>query len=702
MPYQLGVDLGTTYTAAAIRRGDRLEIADLGTRAATIPSVVYLREDEQVLIGEAATRRGSTDPARLAREFKRRMGDTTPILLGGVPYSVDGLMARMLSAVVAQVTERQGEPPASVAVTHPANWGPYKLDLLVQAVRRADLDDVVFIAEPQAAAVHYATQERLDPGAVVAVYDLGGGTFDVAVLRKTVNGFELIGQPEGIERLGGVDFDEAVFRHTVQAIGGSLGELDPDDPVAQAAVSRLRDECVAAKEALSGDTEVSIPVLLPNVQTEVRLTRAEFEAMVRPALADTLVVLNRCLRSAGVTSDQLHSVLLVGGSSRIPLVAQLVTAELGRPVALDVHPKHSVAMGAALLAAGGLPVGGTGSPSPVTTTAPTESAAVPVIPVGPAAATPVAGPPVEASPSAPLVALAAPTTSPPDAPTEPVATAAPPPAPPPTAAAPSRNTSPTSSPPPAPSPPTERSPAPPVVAPSAPPAMVPPPGAHGGPPPAPGGAPGRPPAPRRLKPFVLGAAVAVVVALGAGAWLAFGRGGDDEGASTTEPTEQAEPDPTTAGTTGGTTAETSSVTEPSVAGGSTTTAAETTTTLATACEGIELPCIDIVDLVIPEGNFTVEITWDAYSFEPSTLGLHPHFFWNNASPAQASADAAAGTQVGWEITDSPTYTGTDVLLLENKPPEATGVCVVVGDATSVPAHSVINPEVFECVDLPVI
>lgn len=145
MSYSLGVDLGTTYTAAAIRRGDRLEIADLGTRTATIPSVVYLREDGTVLTGEAALRRGVTDPGRLSREYKRRMGDTTAILLGGVPYSVDGLMARMLQSVVAMVTERQGEPPAAIMLAHPANWGQYKKDLLEQAVRRADLDDVTMI-----------------------------------------------------------------------------------------------------------------------------------------------------------------------------------------------------------------------------------------------------------------------------------------------------------------------------------------------------------------------------------------------------------------------------------------------------------------------------------------------------------------------------------------------------------------------------
>ncbi len=620
----------------------------------------------------------------------------------------------------------------------------------MQAVRRADLDDVVFVAEPQAAAVHYATQERLEPGAVVAVYDLGGGTFDVAVLRKTAEGFELIGQPEGIERLGGVDFDEAVFRHVTQSIGGSLGDLDPDDPVAQAAVSRLRDECVAAKEALSSDTEVSIPVLLPNVQTEVRLTRAEFEAMVRPALADTLVVLNRSLRSAGVAAEQLHSVLLVGGSSRIPLVAQLVSAELGRPVALDVHPKHSVAMGAALIAGGGLQVTAGGLANPISTAAPVETAAVPVVPVGPppttgspeasAAASPTLPPaasttqppettgivssalaPETTAIVSPAMAPASPTVAPvasastpapstlpaagptPSASPAPASTATQPPAPPP----PPATSTPTVATAPAPSPRADTSPA------AAPPAPTPPPSgppmsaaAHGGPPPGPTGPSQRAqPARRPLAPFALGAAVAVVVALGVGGWFVFGRGDDEEGATTTDRTEASAPDATTAGTTGGTTgpttAGTSDASAPPDTDGVTTTAATTTTTPVGACDGVELPCIDIVELTIPPGDFTVEVTWDSYNFEPSTLGLHPHFFWNNATPEQASADAAAGTQVGWEITDVPTYTGVDVLLLANRPVDATGVCVVVGDATSNPPHSVINPDVFECVDLPV-
>ena len=351
MAYYLGVDIGTTYTAAAVWRDGRCDVASLGNRAPTIPSVVFLRDDGTVLVGEAAARRAASEPAGVAREFKRRVGDPTPVIVGGTPYSADALMARLLRAVVDLVVEAEGARPDGIAVTHPANWGPYKLDLLRQATRLADLDDVVTVSEPEAAAIHYASQSRVEPGAVIAVYDLGGGTFDAAVLRKTAAGWDVLGTPEGIERLGGVDFDAAVYHHVATAIGPALDELSPDDPAAVAAAARLRQECVDAKEALSADSDVSIPVLLPKLQTEVRLTRSEYEQMVRPALADTITSLNRALRSAGVEPGDVTTVLLVGGSSRTPLVAELVSSALGRPVAVDAHPKYGVALGAAITAA---------------------------------------------------------------------------------------------------------------------------------------------------------------------------------------------------------------------------------------------------------------------------------------------------------------------------------------------------------------
>ncbi len=351
MGYQLGVDLGTTYTAAAVIRNGRAEVATLGTRSLEIPSVVLLRSDGEMLIGEAAERRSQTEPDRFAREFKRRMGDPTPVLLGGSPFSAHALTARLLRGVVKVVADREGGPPTHVVVTCPANWGDYKRDLLEQAVRQADVGRVSIATEPEAAAVHYASTTRVAPGEIVAVYDLGGGTFDAAVLRNTGQGFELLGDPRGIEQLGGVYFDEAVFAWVVDHMAEAFAQLDPDDPGAMAAVSRLRRDCVEAKESLSWDTDTAIPVALPNQRTEVRLTRSEFEDMIRPTLLDTLDAVHRSLDSAGVRPEQLSSVLLVGGSSRIPLVGQMLVADLQRPVAIDVHPKHAVALGAAHLAA---------------------------------------------------------------------------------------------------------------------------------------------------------------------------------------------------------------------------------------------------------------------------------------------------------------------------------------------------------------
>lgn len=351
MSFFLGVDLGTTYTAAAVERDGTVEALTLGNRTTSVPSVVYLREDGEILVGDAATRRAVSDAGRVAREFKRRVGDPTPLILGGTPYAAEMLMARTLRWSLDRVHEQQGVRPRGIALTHPANWGPYKLDLLSQAVRQVDVDVNLTLSEPVAAATFYASQRPLEPGAVVAVYDLGGGTFDAAMVRRNPGGFEIAGSPEGVERLGGIDFDEAVLAHVRSTVGDALDSLDPEDPASMAAVARLRQECVEAKEALSGDTDVSIPVLLPNLQTEVRLTRSEFEAMIRPAIGETIVALRRAMRSAGLGSDDISAVLLVGGSSRIPLVAQMVGAELARPIVIDAHPKDAISFGAAIAVA---------------------------------------------------------------------------------------------------------------------------------------------------------------------------------------------------------------------------------------------------------------------------------------------------------------------------------------------------------------
>ncbi|HEY6425427.1 MAG TPA: Hsp70 family protein [Pseudonocardiaceae bacterium] len=402
MSYSLGIDLGTTFTAAAVSRDGRTEIVPLGDHAAEMPSVVLLRQDGGVLAGSAADRRASTEPERVAREFKRRLGDPTPIMLGGAPHSAGSLLAHLLRAVVEKVTLVQGARPSAVTLTHPANWGLYKRELFDQVPLLAEIGQVTMVTEPEAAAAHYAAAERLPEGASVAIYDLGGGTFDATVLRKTAHGFDILGQPQGIEGLGGIDFDEAVFTHVRASLGDSTAALAGAD---HQSVVRLRQECVLAKEALSADTETTIPVLLPGAHTHVRLTRGEFEDMIRPAIGDTLVALRAALRSAAVDPEELTAVLLVGGSSRIPLVAKLVSGELGRPTAIDTHPKHVVALGAAAFSARDLsatrpdvPVADMASAAPMTGTAYGAATPAPaVVPIATAATQPLAPPPLAAA-----------------------------------------------------------------------------------------------------------------------------------------------------------------------------------------------------------------------------------------------------------------------------------------------------------------
>jgi actin-like ATPase involved in cell morphogenesis len=355
MSYWLGVDVGSTFTAAALCRveaGRRAlpEVIPLGTRSTAVSSVVYLGQDGEVIVGEAAERRAVTHPDRVVREFKRRIGDEVPMVIGGTPHSAPEITAKVIRWVVERVAQREGGPAAGIVITHPASWGTYKTRIIAQALHGADLPGITFRTEPEAAAASYALSERIESGSTIAVYDLGGGTFDAAVVRKTgTTTFSVLGHPQGLEQLGGVDFDDAVFNHVLAAVP-DLAELDPDDPATLAATAALRRECTAAKEALSVDTEVTIPVLAPGIRTQVRLVRAEFEDMIRGQVAETVDALRRTLRSADVEPQGLDAVLLVGGSSRVPLVAQLVSAELGQPVAVDADPKAAIALGAALSA----------------------------------------------------------------------------------------------------------------------------------------------------------------------------------------------------------------------------------------------------------------------------------------------------------------------------------------------------------------
>ncbi|MEQ3548935.1 Hsp70 family protein [Pseudonocardia nematodicida] len=362
MGYLLGIDVGTTRTAAAVIRSGSPgpEMVTLGDHSVDIPSVVYAAVDGTLLFGEAAERRALTEPDRVAREFKRRIGDPTPIPLGDRAFTAEQLSALLAEHVIEIVTRVEGGPADRIAVTHPASWGGHKRELVASALADRGLA-VTFLTEPQAAALHYATNERVEAGATVAVYDLGGGTFDAAVVRKDASGiadpggaviggslFTLLGRPDGVEQLGGADFDQAVVDHVHDAVPQAFATLAENDPDTWTAVARLRRDCREAKEALSSDTEVSIPVWLGDVRTTIRLHRSDFEERIRPRLDESVEALQRAIGSAGLAATGPSVVLLVGGSSRVPLVAQLVSSELGRPVQVDADPKNAIAKGAVL------------------------------------------------------------------------------------------------------------------------------------------------------------------------------------------------------------------------------------------------------------------------------------------------------------------------------------------------------------------
>src|SRR5688572_23005044 len=354
--FVLGIDVGTSFTAAAIgrRRPDgsvEIEPLELGSRRTAVPTVVFLGDDGGVLVGEAAERRAIDQPERVVREFKRRIGDQTPIIVGELSVAPEDIFAVLAQWVVERAEQHEGGAPAVIALSHPASWGEHRLGLIRKALAGVGLGDVQLVSEPEAAGLHYLDRQKVDSGDAIAVYDLGGGTFDVALLRmESDEAFHLIGTPTGIEHLGGADFDQRIFEHVKSLAGDAFDGVDQTQPDEALALARVRRDCVDAKEALSFDAETVVPVLLPSAQARVRLVRSEFEQMIAADLGRTVETLRSAVADAELELGDLSTVLLIGGSSRIPAVAQLISVELELPVAVDSDPKASISLGAAVAA----------------------------------------------------------------------------------------------------------------------------------------------------------------------------------------------------------------------------------------------------------------------------------------------------------------------------------------------------------------
>jgi actin-like ATPase involved in cell morphogenesis len=419
--WSLAIDFGTSYTAAAVTRDERVEVLEIdgGPR---MPSLVLLGEDGELIVGRAAEQQAPLFPGRVERAPKRYLGVPRPLLIEGTPVRAVEAVARILEVVLTEARRRHGgSDPAEVVLTHPARWAATRTEALVEAASIAGISNPVLLPEPVAAA-RYFIDGNVEPSQHVAVYDLGAGTFDTAVLRRTVDDYALAGPPGGEEDLGGDAFDDRLFRY----LGGLL-EPDAWQSIQNSTERRwkqarasFRQQVRDAKEALSRDTSYTLAVPFP-VDQQLRITRGELEDLIRFDLKKTVVELADTIRAAGLTVDDIAAIYLVGGSSRLPIVTRLLSDTFGRlPTTWD-DPKAVVSLGAAKASRSSLRAAGAmGAEAPAAVAA-VAGAGAGTTEVGATGADPPDAGPTDADPTD-----AAPRDAPMDPPTEVVRVGAPP------------------------------------------------------------------------------------------------------------------------------------------------------------------------------------------------------------------------------------------------------------------------------------
>ncbi|MEU5157591.1 Hsp70 family protein [Glycomyces sp. NPDC021274] len=351
-PVWLAVDLGTTHTVAVVGREGAEPRSLLFDGSPLLPSGVYLDADGELHTGRDAQRLAAADPARFEPHPKRRIDDGA-VLLGDREIPVEELLATGLRRV-AEAAAASGQRPTGTVLTYPADWGPVRRAVLERAAAIAGFGPVRLLAEPIAAAAYCAEilGQEIAPGAAVAIFDFGGGTFDVAVVRREpgdTGRFRTLAVG-GLDDLGGLDVDMALAAHLGRIIAGRDPELwqrlsEPET------TADLRDrlafwgEVRAAKEMLSRTS--TAPVALPGHNPMgLHLTRDELQSLADPLVSRAVDETRRTVERAGVDPGELTALLLVGGSSRMPLVATRLHARLGIAPAVPEQPELPVAFGA--------------------------------------------------------------------------------------------------------------------------------------------------------------------------------------------------------------------------------------------------------------------------------------------------------------------------------------------------------------------
>ena len=358
---RLGIDFGTTFSSAALVVGEKLVMVKEPLKLGySFPSSVALTRRGELVVGQAAENIRRLYPLRYRREFKRDLGQAVPLLLGERQMLPEDLVAEVLRALKREAEQMLNGALTAAVITVPATYDGHKHDLMERAAEAAGFEgrQVTMLEEPVAAALYHARSGGTGPGMAdgetMLVYDLGGGTFDAALVRKTAAGYELLGLPKGLPRCGGVDFDREIYKDVKAQCGAALGDLlDPSRRDEEALAARLAVEefCRDVKHQLSAASEAEARLPVGAAPPIYRLTRDAFNEMIRPLVDGTIEPCRAVLDSAGIESKDVSGVLLVGGSCRIPYVQQVVERELGRPVLWVDEPELAVCQGAALYGA---------------------------------------------------------------------------------------------------------------------------------------------------------------------------------------------------------------------------------------------------------------------------------------------------------------------------------------------------------------
>ena len=343
----IGIDLGTTNSCVSVWEGGEAKVIANPEGERTTPSVVAFKNGE-IIVGAAAKRQVVTNPDTVS-SIKRLMGTNEKVHVNGKDYTPEEISAMILGDLKKTAESYLGEKVTKAVITVPAYFNDAQRQATKNAGKIAGLEVERIINEPTAAALAYGLDKQ-DNLHTVLVYDLGGGTFDVSILELGDGVFE-VKSTSGNNRLGGDDFDERIVKYLVETFKKDTGvDLTSD----KMAMQRLKDAAEKAKKDLSGmtTTQISLPFISQGsegpLHLETTLTRAKFEDLIRDLVDSTLEPVRKALSDAKLTSKDINKIILVGGSTRIPCVQELIKKELGMEPSKGVNPDEVVAMGAAI------------------------------------------------------------------------------------------------------------------------------------------------------------------------------------------------------------------------------------------------------------------------------------------------------------------------------------------------------------------